>query len=174
MNSTSACYYGKEKDMGKIQEQSSRRNAESADETVVPVIEEDVIAGARPVKTGAVRVEKHVEKRVRKVQTPLVHENVEIRRVPVNRVVKEMPGIHTRGETTIIPVVEDELIITKRVVIREEIHLIRHRSNARVTKEVAVHREIAKVHRLDADGRRVDGDPQPESGRRRRRPSLLT
>lgn len=169
----SACYRGNENDMSKIQEQSPRLNAESADEIVVPVLEEHVIAGAKPVKTGAVRVEKHVEKRLRKVETPLLHENVEIRRVPVNRVVTEMPGIRKRGETTIIPVVEEELIISKRLVVREEIHLIRHRTKGRVTKEVTLHRETATVHRLDADGRRVDRDPQPESGRRRR-PSLLT
>lgn len=153
--------------MGKIQEQSSRLNAENAGEIVVPVLEEGVIAGAKPVKTGAVRVEKHVEKRVRKVQAPLVQENVEIRRVPVNRVVTEMPGVRKQGQTTIIPVVEEELVISKRLVVREEIHLIRHHSNARVTKEVTLRRETAKVHRLDADGRRVDRDPHPESGRRR-------
>ena len=138
--------------MGKIQEQSSHLNAENADEIIVPVLEEGVIAGAKPVKTGAVRVEKQVEKRVRKVQTPLVHENVEIRRVPVNRVVTEMPGVRKRGETTIIPVVEEELVISKRLVLREEVHLIRHRTKVRVTKEVTLHRETATVHRLDADG----------------------
>ena len=159
--------------MGKIEEQSSPLNVESADEIVVPVLEEDVIASAKPVKTGAVRVEKHVEKRLRKLEMPLVDEKVEIRRVPVNRVVTEMPGTRRQGETIIIPVVEEELIISKRLVIREEIHLIRHRTKRRVTKEVTVHREIAKVHRLDADGRSFDRDSQPESGRRRRRPSLV-
>lgn len=174
VNSASACYCENNKDMGKIQEQFSRLNAETADEIAIPVLEEDVTAGVKPVKTGAVRVEKHVEKRLRKVETPLVHENLEIRRVPVNRIVKEMPGIRRQGETIIIPVVEEELVVSKRLVVREEVHLIRHRTKGRVTKEVTLHREIAKIHRLDADGRRVDRDPQPESGRRRRRPSLLT
>jgi len=172
VKSASACHGARVKNMGKTQQQSAPANAESAG-IVVPVLEEDVIAGAKPVKTGAVRVEKHVEKRVRKIETPLLHENVEIRRVPVNRVVTEIPGIHKQGETIVIPVVEEEMVISKRLVVREEIHLIRHRTKDRVSKEVTLNRESATVHRLDADGRIIDRDPQPESGRRRRRRSLL-
>ena len=108
----------RDKDM-KIQGLSSRFNAETADEIVVPVVEEDVIAGAKPVKTGAVRVEKHVQKRLRKIETPLMRENVEIRRVPVNRVATETPRIRKQGETTIIPVVEEELVISKRLIVKE-------------------------------------------------------
>jgi stress response protein YsnF len=59
------------------------------DEVVIPVIEEEVVADARPVKTGAVRVDKHVETRIRRIDTPLLHEEVEGRHVPVNRVVTQ-------------------------------------------------------------------------------------
>ena len=159
--------------MGKRQERSDPVNAESADETVVPVLEEQVIAGAKPVKTGAVRVEKRVEKHLRKIETPLWREAVEVRRVPVNRTVTEMPQIRKQGERTIIPVVEEDLVISKRLVLREEIHLIRHRTKERVSKEVALNRESAIVHRLDGEGRIIDRDPQPVPGRRRRRRSLL-
>ena len=63
------------------------------EDVVIPVVEEEVTADAVPVKTGSVRVDKHVEKRIRTVDTPLLHEEVDVRRVPVNRVVNEMPAV---------------------------------------------------------------------------------
>lgn len=143
-----------------MDEASEKQRQQDTEDTVLPVIEEDVVAGARRVKTGSVRVDKHVEKRIRKVETPLVHEEVEVRRVPVNRVVSEAPGIRKKGNTVIVPVVEEELVVTKRLVVKEEIHLIRHRGKDRAIKEVELNRESAEVRRLDAEGRVVDAGPE--------------
>ncbi len=120
------------------------------DEVVVPVIEEELATGTRQVTTGAVRVEKRVEKRVRRVTAPALREEVEIRRVPVNRVVDEAPKSRRQGNTVIVPVVEEELVVTKRLVLKEEIHLIKRRTKERVVKEVELGRERAAVKRLKA------------------------
>jgi len=130
--------------------------SDGSEEFVVPVIEEEVAAGVQAVKTGAVRVDKHVEKRTRKVEGPLLHEDVEVRRVPVNRVVTEPPPVRRKGDTVIVPVLEEELVVTKRLVLKEEIHLIKRRTKERFAREVEVNRERAEVHRLDADGRIMD------------------
>jgi len=126
---------------------------EERDEVVVPVIEEELATGTRRVTTGAVRVDKHVEKRVRRVSAPALHEDVEIRRVPVNRVVEVAPKSRRRGNTVIVPVIEEELVVTKRLVLKEEIHLIKRRTKERVVKEVEVGRERAQVRRLGAGTR---------------------
>jgi len=118
------------------------------DEVVVPVIEEELATGTRQVTTGAVRVEKRVEKRVRRVTAPALHEEVEIRRVPVNRVVTEAPKSRRQGNMVIVPVVEEELVVTKRLVLKEEIHLIKKRMKDRVVKEVELGRERATVRRV--------------------------
>jgi uncharacterized protein (TIGR02271 family) len=143
------------------------------DEVVIPVIEEEVVADARPVKTGAVRVDKHVEKRIRRIDTPLLHEEVEVRHVPVNRVVTEMPTVRRKGDTVIVPVVEEELVITKRLMLKEEIHLIKRRSKDRVVKDVELDRERAEVHRIDEDGRIIDKREQAPAVRPNRKRSLL-
>src|SRR3954467_6759421 len=135
-------------------EEISRENED--DDVVIPVIEEEVAAGVKAVKTGGVRVDKHVEKRIRKLTAPLLHEDVEVRRVPVNRVVTEAPKVRKKGDTVIVPVVEEELVVTKRLVLKEEIHLIKRRTKDRFVKEVELNRERAEVHRLDADGRVID------------------
>jgi uncharacterized protein (TIGR02271 family) len=127
-----------------------------SEELVIPVVEEEIAAGVKAVRTGAVRVDKHVEKRIRKVQGPLLHEDVEVRHVPVNRVVSEPPPVRRKGDTVIVPVVEEELVVTKRLVLKEEIHLIKRRTKDRFVKEVELNRERAEVHRLDEDGRIID------------------
>jgi uncharacterized protein (TIGR02271 family) len=122
------------------------------DEVVIPVVEEELAAGTRAVKTGAVRVDKKVERRVRRISAPLIHEDVEVRRVPVNRVVDEAPKARRKGNTVIVPVVEEEIVVTKRLVLKEEIHLVKRRTKDRVVQEVELGRERAQVRRLGADG----------------------
>ena len=127
--------------------------SDEPEDLVIPVVEEEVIAGARPVKTGGVRVDKHVDQRIRRIEVPLLHEEVEVRRVPVNRVVKEAPAVRRQGEVVIVPVVEEELIITKRLVLKEEIHLITRRTKDRFVKDVAINRERAVVQPAGRGGK---------------------
>jgi len=127
-------------------------------EIVIPIVEEEIVTGARPVKTGSVRVDKRVEKHVRKIDMPLLHEEVEVKRVPVNLVVTVAPQVRTEGDTTIVPIVEEELVVTKRLLLKEEIHLTRRRTRNRYVRDVELQRETAEVRRLDAAGRTVEKD----------------
>ena len=139
---------------------------QATNEAVVPVIEEQADVGTRRIKTGSVRIDKQVERRLQKVAAPLVMDDVEVRRVAVNRVVDHAPPTRTEGDTIIIPVVEEELIVTKRLVVKEEIHIIRRRTKQRITQDVELTRERAEVRRLDAEGQTIDPNPEnPTPGR---------
>lgn len=126
------------------------------EQAVIPVVEEEVVAGAKPVTTGGVRIEKHVETSTRRIDMPLIHEEVEVRRVPVNRVVSQPPSVRKEGNLTIIPVLEEQLVVEKRLVLKEEIHISKKRFKERTVKDVDIERERAVVHRLDEHGRVVD------------------
>ena len=125
-------------------------------EILIPIVEEEIVTGAHPVKTGSVRVDKRVEKHVRKIDMPLLHEEVEVKRVPVNRVVTVAPQVRTEGDTTIVPIVEEELVVTKRLLLKEELHLTRRRTRNRYVRDVELQRETAEVRRLDSAGRTVE------------------
>jgi hypothetical protein len=104
----------------------------------------------------------------------LLHEDVEVRSVPVNRFVNEAPAIRTMGDTVIVPVVEEELVITKRLVLKEELHLKKRRTKERIVRQVELERERTEVRRLDANGRIIDRrSVPPEDGRRSRPRSVL-
>jgi uncharacterized protein (TIGR02271 family) len=123
---------------------------------VVPVIKEEVVPGRRKVRTGAVRVHKRVERRTEHVEMPLMRETVDVRRVAVNRPVDHVPQIRHEGDITIVPVVEEEVVVTKRLMLKEEIHLVRRRTQITGSQDVPVAMEHAEVERVDAEGRLVD------------------
>src|SRR5690348_8594172 len=131
------------------------------DVRVIPVIEEQLIAETEPVKTGSVKVQKHVQKSVKRVDLPITRDTAEVRRVPVNKVIDSVPRIRTSGDTIIVPVVEEEVVITKRLILKEELHIQRRHTRERVTRDVVVHRERAEVQRLDPEGRVIDSPPRP-------------
>ena len=97
-------------------------------------------------------------------QAALIHEEVEVRRVPLNRVVHEIPAVRKKGDTVIVPVVEEEIVVTKRLVLKEEVHLIKRRTKDRFKKNVELDRERAVIHRLDATGRVIVPPAGPRRG----------
>ncbi len=118
------------------------------EEMVVPVVDEELDVERRTTETGAVQVRKHVEQRVKTVEAPVIHEAVDVRRVPINREIAEMPRVRETGEEIVIPVVEEELVVTKRLILKEEVHVIRRRAKTRTRQQVTVARETAEVVRV--------------------------
>src|SRR4051812_7747480 len=92
-------------------------------EIAVPVIEEELVTGRREVKTGSVRVRKRVQRIRKSIEMPVVRDAVKVERVAVNRVVKEIPPIREEQGMLVIPVVEEEIVVRRRLVLREEIHV---------------------------------------------------
>jgi len=137
------------------EKETARPAAASGQQTVIPVIAEEIVVGRKAVKTGAVRVHKRVQERVEHVEMPLLQDALDVRRVVVNRVVAAAPGIRKVGDTTIIPVVEEELVVTKRLILKEELHVTRRRVKTRTAREVTLRREEARIERVDAQGRPV-------------------
>jgi stress response protein YsnF len=76
----------------------------SQDEEAIPVISEELVIDKRPVATSGVRVHKHVDEHIETVDMPLAREEVDVRRVVINRVVDEIPPTREDGDLLIIPV----------------------------------------------------------------------
>jgi uncharacterized protein (TIGR02271 family) len=131
---------------------TTRVEETAVEETVVPVIEEELVTGTRAVKSGSVRVRKEVEHLQKEVEMPLTRDVTKVSRIPINREIESIPEPREEGDTLIIPVVEEEIVVRKRLVLKEEIHIRRSRVKERVTKTVTLDREHAVVERLDEAG----------------------
>jgi uncharacterized protein (TIGR02271 family) len=122
---------------------------------VVPVMAEQLEVGRRKVTTGAVRIEKQVREHNEVIDVPLLKEEVDIERVVIGRPVDGPMPIRTEGDTTIVPLVEEVLVVEKLYVLKEELRFTRRRTEHREQHDVTMHREVAEVERLDADGNPV-------------------
>jgi uncharacterized protein (TIGR02271 family) len=121
-------------------------------EVVVPLVAETVEVGKRKVETGKVRVRKMVRSTEQVVDEPVIHEEVEVERVPINRVIAEAIGPRQEGDTLIVPLLEEVLVVEKRLMLREEVRITRRRSERRSSRKVTLRREEATVERSEAEG----------------------
>jgi uncharacterized protein (TIGR02271 family) len=120
-------------------------------EVVVPVIEEQIQVGKRTVESGRVRITKHIEQHEEVIDQPLLKEDVIVTRVHVNRPVDQAPPVRQEGDVTIIPVMEEVLVVERRLVLKEELHVRRKQEQVRQPQRVTVRKERAEVKRITSE-----------------------
>lgn len=119
---------------------------------VIPVAEETVRIDKRTLRSR-VQVSKRVLEREETVDVSLQQEQVEVERVSVNRPVDEPVPVRYEGDTTIIPLYEEVLVVTKQLMLVEEVRVTKRRSERREPQQVTLRREEVTVER---------GEPTPE------------
>ncbi len=90
---------------------------------VLPVIVEELEVGRRAVTTGVVRVQKRVHEREELVDETVTREDVYVERVPVGRMVDAAPAMRNEGDTLVIPVLEEVLVVERRLRLKEEVRV---------------------------------------------------
>jgi stress response protein YsnF len=119
---------------------------------IVPVAREEVRVGVRQVDRGSgVRIHKTVSEQPHTVAHDLQRDTYDIRHVPVDRVVplSEAPATRQEGDTLIVPVLEEILVVEKRVRIKEEIHIVRSTSTHPYSGTVMLRAEAVSVERFN-------------------------
>ena len=115
---------------------------------VIPVVAEELTVEKRQVTRGTVRIHTRVETREEVVDEPLQHEEVTVERVPVNALVDgETPTPHYENEVFVIPILEEVLVVQKRLVLKEEIRVTRRRTTVSRPQQVTLRREVVEIER---------------------------
>jgi stress response protein YsnF len=123
----------------------------SSEVEVIALAEEEVRLDKRMVTTGKVRVRTIVDVETELAKATLDGETVEVTRVPINRIVDQAPGIRVEDNVTIIPVLEEVLIVEKRLVLKEEVHIRKLATTEEVEIPVELRKQHAVIERLPAD-----------------------
>lgn len=121
-----------------------------------PVMEEEVHVAKRVVDTGrGVRVHKTVSEHEHLVDEPLLQDELTVEHVPIGRVVDESNPPRTRyeGDTLIVPVLEEVLVVQKQMRLKEEVRITRHRHAVQLPQPVVLRTEHVRVERFD-EGRK--------------------
>lgn len=126
-------------------------STESEQERRLPLIAEEIQVGKADVVTDRVRVTTGVDERAVLVDTTVERGELRIERVPVERAVAAAPDPRQDGDTTIISVVEERLVVEKRLFVVEELRITRTRLTERVTIPDTVRTMHATVERIAPD-----------------------
>ncbi len=113
--------------------------------------EEELRAGVRQREAGSMNVKKSVRTEREEVRVPRRREEVDVERVPVNREVAEA---EFGDEEVVVQVFEEVVVVSKRVVLKEEI---------RLRKRVVEDEEVVEV---DLRKEEVEIDDRTERGGR--------
>ena len=107
-------------------------------------------------EVGSVSVSVTTDIRDHPIDETLTSTEIGVRRIPVGRIVDRMPESRQEGDTLIVPVVEEVVVV--RFLIREEVHITRTATTRRHQDVVSLRTEQATVAR-SGDG----GTPPPSN-----------
>ncbi len=133
---------------------SIREKQEAASETVevVPVVAEEVHVGRRTVETGRVKVHKTVQTTEEVFDEPLLQETVQIERIPINRIIERPIPTRQEGDTTVVSLTKEVLVVEKRLMFTEELRITRSQSQFRDPQRIEVRSEEVVVERVPVTG----------------------
>ena len=124
---------------------------EQMESLVIPLVAETLVVGKETVVTGGARVTTHVTERVETVDMPLRREEVEIERVPINRQVFETPQPRQEGEQWVIPILEEVLVVEKKLFLKEEVRIRRTVTEVHTPQAVTLRTEEAIIEEIVPD-----------------------
>jgi stress response protein YsnF len=79
-------------------------------------------------------------------------ERLDVQRVPINQPIDAAPAIREEGNTLIIPIVQEVIVIEKRLMLVEEVRIVKHIVAIHQPQDVELRREEITVERFDDDG----------------------
>jgi uncharacterized protein (TIGR02271 family) len=126
-------------------------NENDTQQIVIPVIQEDVKVDKQIVETGSVRVVKKVGEYETLVDEPLLREEVAVERVPINQYVDEAPQTRQEGDTLIIPVVHEEIVVQKRLLVVEELRVQKQIVEEHKPQYITLHKDEVEITRTAKD-----------------------
>lgn len=121
-----------------------------------PVMEEDVKVGKRVIDTGrGVRIHKTVAEREQVIDQPLLQDRLDVEHVQIGRVVAEsdQPQVRYEGDTLVVPVLEEVLVVQKQLLLKEEVRITRHREAVHKPETVVLRSEQVQAERFDEGAR---------------------
>jgi uncharacterized protein (TIGR02271 family) len=145
-------------------ERRPRAGADSPEPPLVlPVLEEALDVQTRRVETGRVRLHKAVHTREVLVDEPLLREEVVIERVPVNRVVEGPIPMRYEGDTMILSLLEEVLVVETRLLLKEEVRITTRRTDRHAPERVTLRHEDVTLERVDLKHNAPHSQGQEES-----------
>ena len=109
------------------------------------VCQEELKIKKRRIPVKKLSIRKRTKYTDFKSEIPLVSEQLSYTEVPFNTEVEQIPEVRQEGDTTIIPVIKEIPIISKKIVLIKEIHITRSQSLGTETIEAKLRSEEVEI-----------------------------
>lgn len=120
---------------------------ERSDELRIPVVQEEVDVRKAVVETGLLRVRTRTTEQHEDIELPLAREEFSVERIAVNRPVDAPVEVRQEGDVTIVPVHGEEVVVTRRLVLKEELHIRRRVHETLEKHQVVLRRQDVDIVR---------------------------
>ena len=116
---------------------------------LIELVEEQLEIGKREVERGRAVVRTRVEERNEVAEIELQQEDVSVERIRRGVPVETLPVTREEDGVLIIPVVEEQLVVTTRLILKEEIRITRRSRTELVREPVRLRCERVDIERLE-------------------------
>lgn len=123
--------------------------AHLGEERSIPLYDEQIDVAKIEAVTDRVRVSTHVDERDVLIEDTVERGSVSVERITVERAVAEAPEPRREGDTLIVSVVEERLVVEKRLFVIEELRITRTSTTEHVAIPHSVRTMRATVERAD-------------------------
>ena len=141
------------------------RDVSEEDELRIRRSEEELRTGVRQREAGSMNVRKNVRTEREEVRVPRRREEVDVERVPTNREVAEA---EFGDEEVVVQVFEEEVVVSKRIVLKEEIRLRKKVVEDEEVVEVDLRKEEVDIQDTTGRGGTGRGTEEHEDGKNKR------
>jgi stress response protein YsnF len=111
----------------------------------IPLHVEEISVSRRAIKNADVQIALITGTREQLIDEELTRVRAEIQRVPIDRTVEIVPPIRQEGDITIIPVVEEVIVVERRLVLKEEVRVRRVSTKEQHQETVVLRRQEAVI-----------------------------
>jgi stress response protein YsnF len=123
--------------------------------TVLPIVEEELQVGKRRMESERIQVQTVTDLAEELVRQELTGEHLEVERVPIDLLLEpgsDLPVIRTEGNVTIFPVLEEVVVLEKRLRLKEEVRITKRMTTEITETPITVRKQRAVIERLSSEG----------------------
>ena len=131
--------------------ETNGHGSDNGEPRVLRLHQEELVAKKEPRVVGYVEVGTTTEDLPGRLEVEAARQEVEIDHVPVGREVARREEPREENGVLIVPVYEERLVVSKRLILREELHVRRIERRERQLFVDTLKREVADIRRTESD-----------------------
>jgi uncharacterized protein (TIGR02271 family) len=153
------CFSSEPSGIEQVNSPEGLENPTRAHNDTLPIIEEELVVEKSAVSDGRVVVSTNTDVVKELAEIQLEGNDVSVERVPINVIVDAAPDVRVEGDVTIVPVLEERLVVEKRLVLVEEIRITNRKTIRTERVEAELRKQSALVERtnLEANEEKPNG-----------------